>query len=94
MCMFLSVRFHAVMGIRLELTYIDTIQMTLGEMINDQTRVIGNMINDQTEVLLAAASAILDNNNAQTITLTNEIRHSTRQITLEMTQQMLDDMQG
>ena len=74
--------------------YIDTIQMTLGEMINDQTRVIGNMINDQTEVLLAAASAILDNNNAQTITLTNEIRHSTRQITLEMTQQMLDDMQG
>ena len=66
----------------------------MGEMINDQTRVIGNMINDQTEVLLAAASAILDNNNAQTITLTNEIRHSTREITLEMTQQMLDDMQG
>ena len=52
------------------------------------------MIDEQTEVLLEASQLQLDNNDAQTITLTNEIRDATRKLSLETTYQILDDMQG
>ena len=66
----------------------------MGEMISDQTKQIQNMIDSQTDVLLEASQNQLDAIDAQTTILTNEIRDSTRKISLEMMYQMLDDMQG
>ena len=52
------------------------------------------MIDDQTDILLAANQAAIDNNNAQTQILRNEIRGTARELKLEFTNQLLDDMQG
>ena len=52
------------------------------------------MIDAQTELLLEANQLLLDEIDAQTITLTNEIRDATRKLSLETTYQILDDMQG
>ena len=66
----------------------------MGDMIQEQTKVIGSMIEAQTKILLEVAQAQIDNNNQQTQILTNEIKSSTRTMKLEMTYQLLDDMQG
>ena len=52
------------------------------------------MIDAQTDILLEANQLLLDVIDAQTITLTNEIRDATRKLSLETTYQILDDMQG
>ena len=66
----------------------------MGDMIKDQTKQIKSMIDDQTDILLAAHQAAIDNNNAQTQILRNEIRGTARELKLEFTNQLLDDMQG
>ena len=66
----------------------------MGDMIKDQTKQIKSMIDDQTDILLAANQAAIDNNNAQTQILRNEIRGTSRELKLEFTNQLLDDMQG